>query len=215
MEIVRFIFGGLAAIAGAVGAARYIWATWSNQAKPEFWTWLIFGFGTTGAAIYTVEGHPGWSGAIFPVTAAFLIDIIFIHTWFPKFRYHQGDEEHKDEKLVGWPHKFVLVPAGVIAYGLLIGFHWPALVGALIGIAVDFSALVILALKSWKVPSTEDWPAYLCGAVGGGFGLIALQSWSFTTAAYPVYFAVTEAGIVYILLRKRLSRALVPRAAGA
>lgn len=199
MELVRFIFGIGAGLAGAVGAALYIWSIWQEKSKPEFWTWMIFAIGVTGAAVYTVQGHSGVSGAIFPITLAVLIDIIFLHTWFQKFRYREGIDD-EDEKLARWWHKFLLAPLAVVLYSLLVALHWPPLTGALIGIGVDFSALSILAIKSWKRPATEFWWAYLAGAIGGALGLVALQNWNFTTAAFPVYFAVTEAAIVYILL---------------
>jgi hypothetical protein len=201
MEAVRFICGIGSGVAAAVGAVLYIRSIWRGESKPEFWTWLIFAIGISGAAIYTVEGKPGLSGAIFPVTMAVLINIIFIHTWFKKFRYHEGDYE--DEKLVWWWHKCIVAPLAFILYALLIGFHWPIFVGVLVGISVDFSALSILAIKSWRNPSSEWWWAYLCGAIGGLLGLFALENWSFTTWAFPVYFAITQAGLVYILLRRK------------
>jgi hypothetical protein len=213
LETARYILGIAGSIAGAIGAGRYIWSIWRGNAEPEFWTWLIFAVGLTGAAVYTVEGHPGLSGSIFPVTLAALIDIIFVHTWFKRFRYKEGSDE--GEKLVGPVHKFGLAPLAVVLYGLLVGLQWPALVGVLIGIAVDFSALSILLVKSWRKPNTEDWPAYFAGAIGGVLGLLALQKWNFTTAAFPVYFAVTQAAIVFILLRKRFGLGPIHKAAGA
>jgi hypothetical protein len=212
MEIARLIFGLLAGLAGAVGAGLYIWSIWQGESKPEFWTWMIFGTGVTGAVIYGLQGHPGLSGAIFPIALAALIDLIFVHTWFKRFRYQEGVDD-KDEKLVQWWHKLLVAPLALIAYGLLIGLHWSPLVGVFIGIGVDFSALIILALKSWRKPNTEDWPAYTAGAVGGVSGLAALQNWNFTTFVFPLYFAVTEAAIVYILLRRAADP--VPRVARA
>jgi hypothetical protein len=197
MEAVRFVCGIAGSLAGAYGSFLYIRTVRKGGAKPEFWTWAIFAIGVTGAAVYTWEGHAGFSGIIFPVSLAVLVDFIFLHTWSEKYKYRDGDDE--DEKLAKRYHP-ALALAALVLYGLQVGLHWPAWAGAIVAIAVDFSALHILWIKCWKKPWTEKWDPWAWGALGGALGLVALQKWNFTSAAFPLYFAVTEAIIVAILL---------------
>lgn len=197
MELLRFVCGIAGSLAGTYGSVLYVMAIRGGKAKPEFWTWAIFAIGVNGAAVYTWEGHPGASGVIFPISLAILVDIIFAHTWSSKYRYEDGGDE--DEKLSRWWHKPLALVA-LIAYALQVNLHWSPLVGALVAIGVDFSALQLLLIKCWKKPWSEAWIPWAWGMVGGLLALVALARWNFTSAAFPVYFAVTETINVAVLL---------------
>lgn len=208
MTIVIELAKGASGIAGGVFALLALKVLIDDVKAGKFklhrWTWAIFLVGAIGGAIYAVEGHAGVTGTVFPVILALALAKVFSLT--RQKRYRQKGVER-------WYHPYGVIGA-IVLYTLQLTLHQSPLWGALVAIVVDFLALHIQWENAWKFPHDQTVKPWAYGTVGGLFGLLALSEWTWTGAAYPVYFLFTNLVVVGILMYQQ-PRVPLPTAAGA
>ena len=91
--------------------------------------------------------------------------------------------------------------ASVIAYAFA---QSPAL-ALLLSTLSEAIALFPTAVKAYKNPETEDRTAWIIGTTASVINLFAIAEWSLEIAAYPIWVFVSNALIVYFLVRTRVS----------
>jgi hypothetical protein len=70
-------------------------------------------------------------------------------------------------------------------------------------IAVDFIAIVPTIKKAYVKPWTEDKAAWAIASLASFINVFAIEQWTFTISAYPLYLFVTNLLITGFVLRPR------------
>lgn len=73
----------------------------------------------------------------------------------------------------------------------------------LFAIVADALAALPTLKKAAIAPETESYPVFLLGTIGATITLLAVEVWSFTTVAFPIYI-FTVCGLLVLLIKFRL-----------
>lgn len=82
------------------------------------------------------------------------------------------------------------------------------MIAIVFAILSDFFALAPTFLKSWKHPHTEDGLSYLAGVINIMTSFFALEHYTFSELAFPIYILLADASLVVAIFRKRLRKIL-------
>jgi len=79
------------------------------------------------------------------------------------------------------------------------------IVGLYASIVADFVGYVPAFVKTYRLPSTEDWRFFAMDSSAAFLSLLALATYSAFSSGYPIYLVLVNAGMVaLILLRRRI-----------
>jgi hypothetical protein len=73
-------------------------------------------------------------------------------------------------------------------------------VAILFSLLADLLAGIPTVRKAYREPHTESWMAFLCSAISAGITLLTITSWTFASAAFPVYI-LAIATTMFVLVR--------------
>ena len=68
----------------------------------------------------------------------------------------------------------------------------------------DFSALVPTLIKAWKYPETETVHAFSGGLFSALTSFPVIQTWTFSSYAFPLYLVCANAIMIIAILRKKI-----------
>ncbi|MFN3827328.1 MAG: hypothetical protein ACK4NR_06845 [Micavibrio sp.] len=166
----------------------YYIAILKRKAKPHIFTWVIFGIITSlAAAIQFSEG--GGSGAwIVGLNGALCLTVVVLSLKFGEKQITKGD----------WL-VFVVALSAVPVWLLANNPLWAVLILLMIEIFAYYPTL----RKSWLRPHEEVIQTWLLGAITFLLSVLALEEYSFTTAAYPAFVSSINFMLAGLLLYRR------------
>lgn len=182
------ILGIVAGVVNTIGLVPYVRDILGKKTKPEratWWIWLALNL----IAFWALLSE-GWTWylavMIASISAVALIAVLSI-----KFGY--GTFKRRDI--------LSLVVAGI---GIILWKLTDQPVAALlIVMAIDFVGLWLTLTKTWEAPQTETLISWILAASGSALGLMAVGSGDITKLIYPVYIALGNSSIVFVILYRR------------
>ena len=179
-------FGVAAAILSGVAGLTYIQSILAGRSRPSRVTWWVLGFlnGAIAASYFV-------SGARSTVWLPLEFSASFILIGFLSARYGEG----------GWSRIDAGCFVGAIA---ALGAWWlfrSADLGLALLVTVDALALAPTIAKAWQRPWTEDRLAWMVGTGASVLNVLAVDQWTLSVAAYPLYVLVSNLLILLFLLR--------------
>ncbi len=145
----------------------------STRPHPISWgVWSLIGVLGVGA---TLEGGAG-TGAYASIAALVVTTIVFIISLNKKYGKKGGE----------WYD----YPLGFLAIGGILAWHFGNLSGVqavTLAVAADATVIWFTLRESWRHPETESFLAWFAGAIAFFIGTLALESYSYEAAAYPIY----------------------------
>lgn len=75
-----------------------------------------------------------------------------------------------------------------------------------IGLSIisDIMACLPTIIKSWKHPETESPLGWIGFVVASWTGVLAIETWSFSEVAFPLYLAICNTVMWLIVIRKKI-----------
>lgn len=177
--------------AGAIGLAGfvpYILSTLKGRTKPNRATWWIWALL---ALIIATSYHSVGAGDTIFVAISFLIGPLAVALL--SIKHGEGGWNRFDGACI------VGAGIGIALWGILSA----PLAALLLMIGIDGIGLLPTIRKSIKRPESEDRFAWSLFFTAGVLNVVALESWAFELAVYPVYIFLLEGTMMYLLFRPR------------
>ena len=192
MSDLKSILGGIATILVLVGYIPYLRDIIRKKTKPHLYSWflwtletmIIFGLQTSGGA-----GTGAWVTLAAGIMCIAVITLAIIY----KSRV----------KVVFIDTVFLVL--NLVSLALWLVTKQPVL-SSILTTAVGLFAFAPTIRKSWNQPYTETLSFYYLNSFRFGLSILALETYSVTTALYPVTWVVanTSFAVMLILRRKML-----------
>ena len=185
-------------VAGAIGLLAfipYLLSTARGRTRPNRASWLIWTLvgGVLAASFYATGG-----GTSIWVPLSYVVGPIV--TLGFALRYGEG----------GWSRFDGLCLLGaVLSFGLWLASGSP-FAALLTSIAIDAFGVVPTARKAWRDPDSEDPLAWSLFLLANSLNLAAVPTWTLEVALLPIYFWVGSLCVAIPIVRRAVSRALVP-----
>ena len=182
-------------IVGAVvqmfGVATYMKETLKGSTQPNKVTWLLWAVSPLIATFASLSDGVGWS--VVPVfVSGFGPLLVFIISFVNKNSY--------------W--KLNKIDYGCGAFSVLALVLWAITKQPVAAIALsivsDALASIPTLIKSWRYPETETPIAYITALFSVSVGFLTIQTWNFSSCAFPIYLALMEITFIIALYRKRI-----------
>jgi hypothetical protein len=195
MPDITAIAGKVAGIVSLAAYGPYILAILRGKTRPNrasWWIWTVVGF-MLGTSYYcSGADHTLWapvSYAIGPIATAIL-----------SIKYGEG----------GWTRfdRCCLLGAGV-SVALWWTFGSP-LIALLINLLIDFMGALPTIRKAYQEPESEDRVAWTLFVAGNLANLFAVERWTFSIAAYPIYMLLCNGLITTLVFVRRTPKARAP-----
>ncbi len=184
-----------AVIAGAAvnafGTSFYLWRTIKGVTRPNRVTFFIWALAPMVAFFAGLSSGVGW--ATLPVfISGFMPLLIFLASFAdPKAYWKLTASDYICGALallallLWWlsSNPSIAIVFAILSDGLA---GWPTFV------------------KAWKFPESEYWSGYAGGLFNALTAIIAADSFTFTSLAFPVYLIITCAFLLVAIFRKRL-----------
>ncbi len=182
------LIGGLAGALSLAGFGLYVWSTLFGRTRPNRATWWVLTLvGVMIASSYFAAGARNTIWIPVSYVAGPLIVALL------SLKYGEGEWEALD---------LYCVIAAVISALVWLVFNAP-LATLLINIGMDFIALIPTIKKSWARPDGEDRTAWALETAACALNVVAVESWVWGIALYPVYLVLMNGAITLLLYRGR------------
>jgi len=187
------IFITISSILIFVSYCIYGWSIVKGQTKPHRTTKLVSLIITSLGTISLLAQHD--KVAIWFIgTSAVQCLIIFALS----FKFGMGKWSKNDLLCL------LIVLVGILTWKIT---NNPAL-GIYASVIVDFAGMVPTLVKTYRLPDTEYFPAYLLDALAVSFTLLAIQTWQIHSYLYPLYFLIISLTMVLLITRPTLYKKL-------
>lgn len=176
----------LSATLGLVGSARYAFATWRGQARPNLVTWSLWA--AAPLIGFSAQLDAGVGLPAVPTLAAGLGPLAVVASG-ALARHHLARLGVFD---------MVCGAVAVVALGVWLGLGRAPL-AVLFAVAADGAAALPTIGKAWRDPDSENLLFYVLVGLGATITLLTLSSWepaSWAFAAYMLALCVLLVGIV-------------------
>jgi len=186
------LIGEVAGVIALAAFVPYIWSILKHRTRPNRASWVIWA--VLGVLLLASYHSSGATTTIWiPVTYAIMPTVVFILS----LKYGVGGYNYLDAVcLTG------------AALGLLL---WKITntpeVALYLNIFVDALGFLPTFKKAYLQPASESRPAWVIGASATTINLLAINSWQWSIALYPIYLAVFNSAVAVMLLglnRERL-----------
>jgi hypothetical protein len=181
-------FGILSGIVYIIGIIPYIKDIFKHKTKPEratWWIWLALG-----TVAITAQAAAGATWSLFMAGAQTLAVTIIA---FLSLKYGYGTFKRKDSI------SLLVAMLGLILWKITSD----PLYALLIVVFIDALAVWLTATKTWEAPHTETLIAWILTSASGLLGLIAVGKIDFTQLLYPLYTAIINLGVVWMIIYRR------------
>lgn len=183
MDIVKIIFGAIAAVLAVMSSCLYIRDIFRGNTKPHTYTWLIWAIVTTIAFFGQVVsgGGPGsWATGV-----AAIVTIITLLLSL-KGNYGTTDITSFDKICL------VLAITSILPWLLTKSILWSVLLATFI----DLVAFVPTMRKTWYAPTSESLGSMYTDAVKHGLSTLSMSTYSLITLVYPLSVLATKLVII-------------------
>ncbi|MBU0532250.1 hypothetical protein KKB44_02030 [Candidatus Micrarchaeota archaeon] len=191
MSELTSIAGMAAGILGLAAFVPYIISTIKRKTKPNRASWWIWTFlGVIISASYYAVGatDTAWLTLSY-VIGPFVIGLL-------SFKYGEG----------GWNRFDISCIIGAIfAAAMWWAFNAP-IITLVLTIFIDAMGVLPTVKKAYFKPQSEDRVSWLIFFVAALLNLIAIESWIFEIAIYPVYMCIVESVVLFLLMRPQKKR---------
>lgn len=180
------LFATLSGIFAIAGYAPYIRETLHGRVKPHLYSWLVWTVLQLIAVAAILQGGGGVAAsaglAVGAVLCVLTMGLAVVHG--------TRDIRRSD----GW-----FLAGALTATALYLALTDP--VWAVVVVCViDLLGFVPTMRKAWRAPESEHVALYACSALANACALVALETVTFTTAAYAASLAVTNVVCVALIL---------------
>lgn len=175
-----------------VGISAYVRDTLRGTTAPNRVTWLLWSAAPLIAGVAAIADGAGW--AALPTIVSGSSALLVLGASFANRRAYW--------KLGAFDYACGLCSA--LALVLWAATGEPA-VAVIFAILSDAFATAPTIVKAWKRPETETSLAYSTGLFNALTSFSAIRAWSFSSVAFPLYWAATNCGILFVLRRSRTS----------
>ena len=190
--LLKATFGILASIFVLIGGIPYLSDIKNKKVKPHVLSWLGWAFITTLGALAMLAGGSVWAVAILFANAALCLTIALFSIIKRAGVWSTGIQD------------YIFFGIGIIGLILWQVLDMPIL-ALICAIIADFSFGIPTIIKTFKDPSTETPFVWIMATLSGLFSLFALQNFSFSESAYPIYLFMFDS-IVLILTLKIITK---------
>ena len=182
------IFGTLSALAILIGAGPYLKDIYLRKVQPHVLSWLGWAFITgLGASAMYAEGST-WLALIVAANTVTCLSIA-LFSIARKVGVFQTSK---------WDWIFF----GLGIFGLVLWLTLDMPILALIcAIFADFCFGVPTVIKTYKKPSSETPFAWIMATTSGFLSLFAIQMFTFTEVAYPLYLFLFDSLVLLLVLK--------------
>lgn len=186
----------LSAALGLVGSARYAFATWRGQARPNLVTWSLWAAAPLIGFFAQLDAGVGLPAV--PTLAAGLGPLIVVVSG--SLTRHQPARVGAFDAVCG--------AVAVVALAVWLGLgHAPLAV--LFAVVADGAAALPTIGKAWRDPGSENLLFYVLVGVGATITLLTLSSWEPASWAFAVYMlALCVLLVTVVSVRSRAQRPL-------
>jgi len=188
------VLGILGAVLGACLYAYYHATIWLGRTRPHLFTWLSYGFINGVVFIAQVLKGGGAGSWTMAVATVGVLSVAIVALW-------------KGEKVIAkvdWL-SFVGVLIGIMLWIATSDALYAVVIATLIN-ALGFVPTVRKSIyKPWEEPAI----GWSLSVLQFGFGAVALESFTLTTALFPIAVAAMNAAFVAMLLIRRRQLAAV------
>jgi hypothetical protein len=184
------IFGIVAGLLAFAPCPMYLYAMVRSETKPDRVTWWILAL-ESGLIAATYHSVGAVETIWLPVgyTASFTIIALF------SLKYGDG------------PFELHTLDRVCLIGALLAIFVWQSLDDAFLALLmtmmVEMVALFPTAVKAYTRPETEDKGAWVVTTVASIFNVLAIASFTWGIALYPIYVFITNTAITYFIVWPR------------
>lgn len=184
------VIGIIAGIVAFAANPPYIWAILKGTTKPDRVTWWILA-GLNVLIFASSYALGAWDTLWLPLGYAISFGIIAILS----LKYGEGDFQ-----LSGIQQTCV---AGAVLAVFVWWFSGSALFALGLTIAIDFFGIVPTIYKSYMRPWHEDKIAWGIAFLASILYIGAIETWTFSIAAYPVYLLITNGILAFLIIIPR------------
>lgn len=182
------LFGIVAGVLSIPMLGLYIFAILKGTTKPNRVTWWILSLVSIAVLLSYHD-----LGARDTLWLPIVYTLGYVCTAILSLKYGDG------------PFSLSTLDRAALGGGIVsVALYWFAeapLLALFFGVLTECIALIPTAVKSYTNPETEDYPAWMLGTIASLINLFAISEWSLAIAGYPVWVFVSNAFIVYFLIR--------------
>jgi hypothetical protein len=195
MGQLKDLLGVAAIILTFVGYAPYFRDVIKGKTHPHVYSWFLWGFVTFIAAALQISGGAGVAGYV-TLTAATMCSTVFVLGYIRK-----GERDITRSDTIF----FIL---GFAALGFWLVAEQPVISMILVTI-IDLLGFAPTIRKSWNKPHSETVSFYLLNTLRFTLAVLALQTYTIVTAAYPITWAFANGvfGVILLVRRQQLADA--------
>ena len=187
----------LGAVFNIIGSTGYVFDTLKGKTRPNRVTWFLWALAPLIA--FGAELRHGVS--ILQALMTFMVGFGPLMIFLSSF---------VNNKSVWKATRFDFICGGLSLLGLalwwLTGSGWLAI---LFSIAADALAAVPTLVKSYSHPETESWRVFMYGSISAAITLLAIDTWDFAHAGFPLYI-LTICLVFVVLIRYKIGVRLRP-----
>lgn len=193
MEQLKVFLGVVAIVLTFAGYAPYFRDVVRGKTQPHVYSWFLWGFVTFIAGALQISGGAGIGGYV-TLTAATMCSIVFI----------LGCVTKSERDITVWDTIFFIL--GFVALGFWLIAEQPVISTVLVTI-IDLLGFAPTIRKSWNKPHSETVSFYLINTLRFALAVLALQTYTVVTAAYPITWAFANGifGVILLVRRKQLA----------
>ncbi len=173
------------------GGGSYLRDTITGRVKPNKVSWLMWAVAPLIAVVAEISKGVTW--AVLPVFMSGFVPLcIFIASLFSKKSYW---------KLTVFDYLCGLFSALALILWLITK---EANVAIIFAILSDGFAAIPTLKKAWNNPETESWMPYFTGLLGATTSFAAMQHWTFSNYAFPIYLVSVDLSLIFSVLGRRI-----------
>lgn len=171
----------------------YIRSMFRGEARPNRISWLMWAIAPLIATAAALASGVTW--AVVPVfMSGFSPLLIFIFSFVAKNAHWKLE-----------PFDYVCGICSALAL-ILWAITKDANFAILFAILSDAAAAVPTVIKSWTHPESENIYPFLTGLFSAATAFLAINTWTFSSYAFPIYLEVVNVVIIGSVYRKKLYR---------
>lgn len=195
MEQLKDVLGVAAIVLTFAGYAPYFRDVVKGKTHPHVYSWFLWGFVTFIAAALQITGGAGVAGYV-TLTAAAMCSTVFVLGYISK-----GERDITRSDTIF----FIL---GFVALGFWLIAEQPVISTILVTV-IDLLGFAPTIRKSWNKPHSETLSFYLLNTLRFALAVLALQTYTIVTAAYPISWAFANGifGLILLIRRRQLADA--------
>lgn len=180
----------IGAIVQLFGIVAYVKNTLRGKTKPNRVTWLLWSAAPFIAGVAAITDGVGWA-ALPTIISGLSAFLVFLASFVNRYAY--------------WKLETFDYFCGFCSVLALIFWYisQEPIVAIVFAIFSDIFATAPTIIKMWKHPKTETLFAYTAGLFNALTSFSAIRIWSFSSLAFPLYWAITNCCIILIFYRTK------------